>query len=51
MSGLKINFQESENFCILSDDSILDFYLELFGCDISHFPMKYLGVPVDFVGL
>ena len=48
MSVLKINFLKSEVLCIGGDDEILDFYSELFNCQIGHFPMKYLGVPVSY---
>ena len=33
------------------DDSTLRKYADLFGCQIGHFPMKYLGVPVSYSSL
>ena len=48
MSGLKINFLKSEILCVGGDDNILASYAELFNCQIGHFPMKYLGVPVIY---
>uniref|UniRef100_A0A453F4P8 Reverse transcriptase domain-containing protein n=1 Tax=Aegilops tauschii subsp. strangulata TaxID=200361 RepID=A0A453F4P8_AEGTS len=48
MSGLKINFLKSEILCIGGDDDTLTFYSELFNCQIGHFIMKYLGVPVSY---
>lgn len=51
MSGLKINFEKSEVFCVGGDDIILNTYADMFNCQIGHFPMKYLGVPVSGSGL
>ena len=48
MSGLKINFLKSEILCTGGDDEVLAFHSELFNCQIGHFPMKYLGVPVSY---
>lgn len=48
MSGLKINYLKSGILCVGGDDNILDFYADLFNCQIGHFPMRYLGVPVSF---
>ena len=48
MSGLKINFLKSEVLCVGGDEDTLAFYVELFNCNIGHFPMKYLSVPVSF---
>lgn len=33
------------------DENILSTYADMFNCQIGHFPMKYLGVPVSFIGL
>ena len=30
------------------DDEILKTYVDIFNCQIGHFPMKYLGAPVSF---
>lgn len=51
MSGLKINYLKSEIFVIGADNSVADFYSELFGCGVATLPMKYLGVPVTFSAL
>lgn len=51
MSGLKINFEKSEVFCVGGDDNILNTYADMFNCQIGHFPMKYLGVPISCTGL
>lgn len=51
MSGLKINFMKSEILCVGGGDEIISFYADLFNCNIGHFPMKYLGVPVSFSNL
>lgn len=51
MSGLKISFIKSEVLCVGGDDSVLQKYVDLFGCQIGHFPMKYLGVSVSYSSL
>ena len=51
MSGLKINFHKSEILCVGGDDNILTTYADMFNCQIGHFPMKYLGIPVTFSSL
>ena len=48
MSGLKINFQKSEILSVGGDENILKEYADIFGCQIGHFPMKYLGVHVNY---
>jgi hypothetical protein len=51
MSCLKINFHKSELFCYgLAKDLEMD-YSCLFGCGISSFPLKYLGIPMTHCGL
>ena len=47
MSGLKINFSKSELVMINGDDMLEKQFSELFNCQIGHFPIKYLGVPVS----
>lgn len=51
MSGLKVNFQKSEILTVGGDEMIDKTYAELFNCDIGHFPLKYLGMPVSFTTL
>lgn len=51
MLGLKINFLKSENLSVGGDARSLRFYADLFYYQICHFPMKYLGVPVNFLHL
>ena len=48
MSGLKINFLKSEIMCVGGDNNILATYADIFNCQIGHFPMKYLGVPMSY---
>lgn len=48
MSGLKVNYSKSEIFSVGSDNSIVEFYSDLFGCPVGNLPMKCLGVPVSF---
>ena len=47
MSGLKINFSQSEIVTIHGDGALDLQYAELFNCQIGKFPIKYLGVPVS----
>ena len=47
MSGLKINFTKSEVIMINGDSNLESQYADLFDCQIGHFPIKYLGVPVS----
>uniref|UniRef100_A0A453BTU3 Reverse transcriptase domain-containing protein n=1 Tax=Aegilops tauschii subsp. strangulata TaxID=200361 RepID=A0A453BTU3_AEGTS len=51
MSGLKVNFQKSEIMTIGGDTDIDSKYAEIFNCEIGHFPIKYLGMPVSFTTL
>jgi hypothetical protein len=48
MSGLKINFLKSEIFVIGGDNTVEEFYSDLFCCQVGRLPLKYLGVPVTF---
>jgi hypothetical protein len=47
MSGLKINFLKSEVVVINGDDIIAKCYGDIFNCQVGHFPIKYVGVPVS----
>ena len=47
MSCLKINFSKSELVMINGDDMLEKQFSELFNCQIGHFPIKYLGIPVS----
>ena len=51
MSGLKVNFQKIEVLTIGGDADIDSKYAEIFNCEIGHFPIKYLGMPVSFSAL
>jgi hypothetical protein len=51
ISGLKINYQESEIFLVGGDNIIVESYSSLFGCQVGSLPMKYLGVPVTYRNL
>lgn len=46
LSGLKINFNKSEVFCIGKAVERQSMYSEIFTCKIGTLPMKYLGVPI-----
>jgi len=48
VSGLKINFHKSELFCFGEARGSLGTYMELFGCKQGDFPMKYLGIPIQY---
>jgi hypothetical protein len=47
MSGLKINFEKSEIVLVGGDNNTAREYADLFNCQITLFPIKYLGVPVS----
>jgi hypothetical protein len=47
LSGLKINFHESEFFFGEAQDEV-NAYANLFGCGQGHFPMWYLGIPIHY---
>ena len=51
MSGLKINFDKSEVFVIGGDNETDLIYAEMFGCQVSTLPMRYLGVPITYSAL
>lgn len=46
MAGLKINFNKSEVIMINDNDNQGSLYADIFNCQVSAFPVKYLGVPV-----
>jgi hypothetical protein len=46
MRGLKINFHKSELFCYGLAKDFGKNYSHIFGCGISSFPFKYLGIPM-----
>jgi hypothetical protein len=48
VSGLKVNFHKSELFCFGEAQETADQYAELFGCRTGEFPLKYLGIQMDY---
>jgi hypothetical protein len=48
VSGLKINFHQSELFCFGEAQEATDQYAELFGCRTGKFPLKYLRIPIHY---
>jgi len=48
ISGLKINFHKSEIFCFGEAKNYKNHYMELFGCNLSNFPIRYLGIPIHY---
>jgi hypothetical protein len=46
LSGLKINFHKSENFCYGAAKEMEDIYTKLFGCNAGEYPFTYLGIPM-----
>jgi hypothetical protein len=46
LSGLKINFHKSELFCYGEAKEMEGQYTELFGCGMSKYPFRYLGIPM-----
>lgn len=47
ISGLKINFHKSVIFCLGEACDRKEQYSEIFTCGVGHFPISYLGIPVD----
>jgi hypothetical protein len=47
MSGLKINFHQSEILCFGKAEERKNLYAESFTCPIKKLPMNYLGIPMD----
>ena len=48
LSGLKINFHKSEIFCFGDAKNFERQYMEMFGCQVGEFPIRYLGIPIHF---
>ncbi|WVZ51380.1 hypothetical protein U9M48_002532, partial [Paspalum notatum var. saurae] len=48
LSGLKINFNESELYCFGDAQDALDQYMEIFGCKNGEFLFSYVGIPTHF---
>ena len=48
LSGLKINFHKSELFCFGKAKEVEDQYRNIFGCESSSLPFRYLGIPIHF---
>jgi hypothetical protein len=46
LSRLNINFHKSELFCYGAAKANQDEYAQIFGCDLSSFPFRYLGIPM-----
>jgi hypothetical protein len=46
LSGLKINFPNSELFGFGEANDRIDDYVELFGCKEGDMPFRYLGIPM-----
>ncbi len=47
LSGLKINFNKSEVFCIGEAADKAEVFSQIFTCSVGVLPMKYLGIPLD----
>lgn len=47
VAGLKINFHNSEVFCLGDDVLREEEYYEIFTCKVEKPRMKYLGMPID----
>lgn len=47
LSGLKINFLESEVFYLGGCNDNAEMYSEIFTCQLGVLPIKYLGIPID----
>jgi hypothetical protein len=47
LSGLKINFHKSENFCLGQAKNRATEYIQLVGSKEGTFPFMYLGIPMS----
>jgi hypothetical protein len=48
LSGLKINFHNSEIFYFGEDKEMQEQYSNIFGCQVGSYPFKYLGIPMHY---
>lgn len=48
LSGLKINFHNSEVFCFGQAKECEAQYTQLFGCGVGSFPFRYLGILIHY---
>ena len=48
LSGLKINFHQSDLHAINISEQISNDFAQVFCCQLGDFPFKYLGVPLHF---
>jgi hypothetical protein len=49
MSGMRINYNKSKLVPInIDSQEDIDTFLEIFGCPLGAFPIKYLGIPLHF---
>jgi hypothetical protein len=48
LSGLKINFHQSEIFCFGKAKEDENSYRTYFGCEVESLPFKYLGIPIHY---
>jgi hypothetical protein len=46
LSGLKINYHKSENYCCGEAKEVLEEYSNSFRCQCGTYPFKYLGIPM-----
>jgi hypothetical protein len=47
MSGLKINFENSELILVGGHNNIAQEYADVFNCQVGLFPINYIDVPVS----
>jgi hypothetical protein len=48
LSGLKTNFHKSELFCFDEALNKVNAYAILFDCGQGQFPIRYLGIPIQY---
>ena len=46
LSGLKINFHNSELYCFGKAKDDQEKYRRIFGCEVGALPFRYLGIPI-----
>jgi hypothetical protein len=49
MLGMRVNYNKSELVPInIDNQEDIDNFVEIFGCPLGPFPIKYLGIPLHY---
>jgi hypothetical protein len=46
---MRINYDKSELIPLSIDEDELKTYVNIIGCDVGKFPIKYLGIPLHYI--